>query len=559
MSRAPTTPNPTPNEQPAPARVTGGPASRVSLRRLAHLVASPDARLWSIAIVAFIVVGCLLRVLRWIDNPGLWLDEAFLSINLIDKPFADVFGALRFLQSAPPGFLFAEKSAEVLIGDADRWLRLFPLLASLSSVVLFAYSARRILAAPAAALAVALFATAEPLLLRAAEVKHYSTDLAVTTALVALYLWTVDAPTDRRKRRALVLAFVGSALLWLSFPAVFTFAALIAALVVHAWDTRSREVLVGAAAGAALLLVSFGVVYTVASSNVSNVSSSLFGGEDEGIAAFGRLSTIENAWWLFREPGGFDNETGALAAMLALLGVFALARRGTLGRLALCGLPLLLAAAADFVDRYPLGGRFSVFLAPVLVLLVARGAQWLVAWSRQPLVVGAAIGLFLAASPLAIAAYHAVEPPARSDVKPILRHLVREWQEGDALYVYPDAQYQLRYYAQCTTCSVSGKDFPWPIRLAPPGPPGEQYAPALESAPPIVVVGSREDPSVPLGALEDLPRQGRVWLLFSTNPLSHNGLDDENLIVRTLERQGAQLETVRARGVRLYLIDRARP
>lgn len=552
MSRAPTTPV----EPAAPSGAAAARSSR-SLRRRVELAARPDARLWSILIIVAVVVGCLLRVLRWIDNPGLWLDESFLSINLINKPFEDIFGPLQFLQSAPPGFLLAEKGAEVLIGDADRWLRLFPLLASLGSVLLFAYSARRVLAAPAAALAVALFATAEPLLLRSAEVKHYSTDLAMTTLLVALYLWTVDAPAGRRTRRALLLGVVAPLTLWLSFPAVFTVAALVAALVVHAWDTRSREVLTGAATGAVLSLVSFGVVYTIASSNVSSVSSSLFGGADEGFSAVGRLKTIENAWWLFKEPGGFDNETNSLAAMLALLGVIALARRGTLGRLTLFGLPLLLAAAADLLDRYPLGGRFSVFLVPLLVLLVARGAQWLVAWSRQPLVVGAIVGLFLVASPVAIAGYHAVENPARSDVKPILSHLVREWQEGDSLYVYPDAQYQLRYYSQCKSCSVSGKDFPWPIRLAPPGPPGEQYAPALESAPPSVVIGSREDPDVPLGALEDLPQKGRIWLFFSTTPLSHDGLDDENLIVRTLTQDGSTLKTFHARGARLYLIDRA--
>jgi len=122
--------------------------------------------------------------------------------------------------------------------------------------------------------------------------------------------------------------------------------------------------------------------------------------------------------------------------------------------------------------------------------------------------------------------------------------------------VYPDAQYQLRYYTECTDCAISGKTFPWPSRLAPPGPPGDQYARALESVPPTVVVGSRTDPSAPLGDLSRLPRRGRVWLLFSTDPLSHHGLDDENLILWTLERKGKLLDELRVRGARLYLVQR---
>src|SRR5262249_40370567 len=135
----------------------------------------------------------------------------------------------------------------------------------------------------------------------------------------------------------------------------------------------------------------------------------------------------------------------------------------------------------------------------------------------------------------------------------LLRHLVDNWKRGDALYVYPDSQYQLRYYTQCKDCSISGKDFPWPARLAPPGPPGEQYAPALESVPPTVVVGSRDAADAPLGDLARLPKTGRVWLYFSTSPLAHNGLDDENLIVWTMKRKAKLIDELRSRGGQLYL------
>ena len=186
-TRAPTTPE---------GPVAAGDARHGRFSSLGPLerALAADARLWTGVTVAAAVLGCVLRILRWADNPGLWLDESFLSINLIDKSFSGIFGQLQFLQTAPAGFLLAQKTVETVLGDADWSLRLFPLLASLLSVVLFVYIARRVLAAPAAALAVTLFATVEPLLLRSADVKHYSTDVAVTTVLVALYLWSANAP-----------------------------------------------------------------------------------------------------------------------------------------------------------------------------------------------------------------------------------------------------------------------------------------------------------------------------------------------------------------------------
>lgn len=525
---------------------------------IGRLFATEGAQLWIVASYMAVGLGCALRALRWIDNPGLWLDESFLAINLLDKSFADILGPLRFLQAAPPAYLLAAKSAQTLLGDAEWSLRLVPIGASLVSVVLFAYVARRLLAPPAAVLAILLFATGEPLLLRAADVKHYSVDVAVTTGLLALYLWAVSARPEHTKRRLVVLTVVAPFVLWLSFPAAFTIAALVAALALHGRQRRSGAATATAGILAVFALVTFVAVYAIAAGNASRVSASLFSSADAGLAV-GRLKTLENAWWMFVEPGGFDNEVNSLAALLAGFGLIALLRRDQLDRLALLAVPLALAAVADLIDRYPLGGRFSLFLVPFILLLVARGAQAVVGWSRRPVLVATGVGVFLVAPQLAIASYHTLEPPARSDVKPLLQHLIRAWEEGDSLYVYMDSQYQLRYYSQCDDCAISGADFPWPTRLAPAGEPRDQYAPALESVPPEVVIGSREGSDQPVGDLELLPRAGRVWLLFSTEPRKHDGLDDERLLLRALERDGALIEEITARGARLYLVERMAP
>lgn len=530
--------------------------TRAPARRRAELALASDARLWTTLAYAAAAFGCVLRLLRYVDNPALWLDEAFLSLNLMDKSLADVLGPLDFLQSAPPGFLLVEKGAEMIIGDAEQSLRLFPMLASLASVVLFLFIARRVLAPPAAVLAIVLFATGEPLLERAAEVKPYSVDVMVATLLAALTLWFLDAPPSAMIARAATLGAVGIVALWLSFTAAFTLAAAVAALSVHALAIGSRRMLGAAAVVGGVALAIFGAVYAVASSNVSRLSAAIFSGADD--SATGRLDTVQDAWSVFVNPGGFANGTHGLAALLACFGVFAFARRGMFDRMALFALPPLLAIGADLVHRYPLSGRFSLFLVPSLLVLVALGAEALVSWSRRPLVVSTGLAVFLVASPLALGAYHILEPPAREDIKPLLMHLAREWKHGDALYVYPEAQYALRYYSTCEECAPSKDEFPWPTRLAPPSAPDQRPARALESVPPTVIVGVRDAPGAPLSDLDRAPRAGRLWLLFS-HVRSHTPLDDERVLLTELQRDGELLETVRARGAQLYLYERPAP
>lgn len=523
---------------------------------LEQLISGQDGLLWSVAAYAAVALGCVLRILRWADNPSLWLDEALLALNLLDMPLGEILGTLQFLQAAPPAFLLATESVETVLGDSEWSLRLVPLLASLASVVLLAYVARRLLTPPAAALAIILFATGEPLLLRSADAKHYSVDVAVTTGLLALSVWAVSAKPDRAWRRFVVVAALAPLALWLSFAAAFTIAGIVVALGLRGWQSRSRAAAISASVIAIASVVVLVAALAVAGGNAGRVSASVVGRDDPALSV-GRLKTIEDAWWTLVEPGGFDNGRNALAALLGGFALAALTRRETLDRLALLVVPLALAAVADMLDRYPLGGRFSQFLVPPLVIFVATGAQALVGWSRRPVLVAAGVGMILASSPVAVAAYHAFEPPARSDVKPLLRHLVQAWEDGDSLYVYGDSQYQLRYYAQCETCSISGADMPWPTKLAPPSDPSVQYAPALLSVPPHFIVGSTGSSERSEKDFERLPTSGRVWLLFSTDSRTHDGLDDEKLLLHILEEDGSRLaDSVVTRGARLYLIDR---
>lgn len=498
-------------------------------------------------------LGAVLRVGRYLDNRSLWLDESFLAINLLDKSFGDLLGRLDFVQSVPPGFLLVERAVVSALGDTEYSLRLLPLLSSLAALLLFHGVARRLLPPPAALLALLLFATNDVLLYQAAEVKPYSSDVAVALALVWLYLRAAESGSPSSRRALVALALAGPVAVWLSFTAAFVLGAIFVALAVQALEERSRRMVPALGAMGAAWLVSFAGMYAVARGNVDRISSEIFAGGDSEPAGAGIRNVVHDAWSSFVNPGGFDNGVNGLAALLFVLGVAALVMHRRLDRLALLLLPIGLNALAALLDLYPLGGRYSIFLVPFLVLLVAAGAAELVSWSRHQAAVATVVAVFLVGPSVAVAVAGLVDPPAREDVKPLLSAVVAGWQPGDTLFVYRNSQYALRYYTECGGCDPSGADFPWPARLAPSSSADEQFAPALESVPPAVVVGAQgPGAGTPAVELDRLPTRGRVWLLFS-HVREHNGLSEEGLLLQALDLRGRRLEQRTADGARLYL------
>ena len=127
-----------------------------------------------IGIIAFVLIaGAALRISQFVANPSLWFDEIAVARNVFDRPLgALLFEPLDYGQTAPPGFLLAEKTATLLLGRTDWGLRLFPFLASLASLFVFAHLAGRLLSAAGAVVSITLFAFAFPLIYFVTQTKQ---------------------------------------------------------------------------------------------------------------------------------------------------------------------------------------------------------------------------------------------------------------------------------------------------------------------------------------------------------------------------------------------------
>ncbi len=524
------------------------PAGRLVENLGQRLILASTALSWAV-----VGAGVLLRVARFLDNRSLWLDEAWIAINITEKSWDELLRPLDFLQAAPIGFLFAQKSAITLFGSTEYALRVVPLLSAIAAVFLFRYVAERLLSPAVALFALVLFAFNPFLLYQASEAKPYSSDLAVGLLLLALGIRA--AAKDVSPRSLLPLALVAPLAIWLSFPAIIVLSAVFGGLMLYTLN-GGRKGIVPLTGLAVIWVVLFAGVVAVTSANVSDARASIFGNGD---ASRVRRSAdvVHEMWASFVNPGGFQNGTNGLAVLVFIVGVLVLACRRRLAPLALLGLPIALSGLAALMGRYPLGGRFSLFLVPFIVMLIAIGAFEVISKSRLPGVATVLVTAFLAGPMVVGAAADATSPPERDEIKPLLNVLVRDWRAGDSIYVSRNAQYPLRYYARCAECDPPADVYPFPARLAA-SPPG-QFAPALDSVLPVVVVARQETtPMRIISSARPLFDRTRVWLLFVHVDTTEE-LFEERLITAEFGSRGRLRERVREPGASLYLYESRGP
>src|ERR1700679_4189582 len=128
----------------------------------------------STQIQIFVALGLLLRLRQYFLFRSLWLDESFLSLNIIHRSAHELLKPLDYHQGAPILFLLLQKAIVTVFGSGELALRFIPLVCGIASIFLFVKFARWILPPNAVPIAVALFAIAEPLTYFSSEVKQYS-------------------------------------------------------------------------------------------------------------------------------------------------------------------------------------------------------------------------------------------------------------------------------------------------------------------------------------------------------------------------------------------------
>ena len=82
-----------------------------------------SSRQLAIVALALIGMGAILRLAKFLQNPGLWVDEAMIAVNVGRRSFAQLAEPLDYIQLAPVPWLWLEKLLVEIGGMQELVLR----------------------------------------------------------------------------------------------------------------------------------------------------------------------------------------------------------------------------------------------------------------------------------------------------------------------------------------------------------------------------------------------------------------------------------------------------
>jgi hypothetical protein len=472
-----------------------------------------DGRKWGYKELAWALalLGIAIRLEQYLYNRSLWMDEAMVGLNLIQRTFGQLTKPLEFHVTEPIFWLFTSKLCNVLLGGRELALRLPEITAGIISVLLVLALGKRLLSPAGVCIAVGWFALSRPLIYYSSELKPYGSDPAVAALLWLVALWVILKPT---RARILALAILGAVAVWFSYPALFVLSGLGLTILWWALAQGGWRRLAPFVPALVLWVVSFGANYWFFLHASSHDSMLL-----------NNYRPLRLSLWHFADLEGLLEMIFALqqTPFTILLGVAVFAfcvgciyywRRN---RFVLCLLvtPLLFAMLASTLHLYPAVGRFYNFFAPAMAILIAAGAEALMRVGeekRTPASVVLVILLFV--QPVLSAREIVVHPLEVQELRPVLAYVQSHQQTGDVWYIYPFTEMAYRYYAEAY--GLSGND---------------------------VILGSRwvwgRSHSEVFAQDAARLRGRRVWVVIA-NPGRVDGKDDFSLLVQAFDNAGTR-------------------
>jgi hypothetical protein len=157
--------------------------------------------------------GITLSLIQFIYNRSLWLDEAKLALNIIDRDFFQLLQPLGEEQISPILFLLIEKLFTLILPGSEYGLRIFVLLCYVTALgVFFLMINTTFRNLYTTIFALSLFVFNPKLIYYSSEVKQYMCDVLV---IGSMYYVTIKQYSKHNKR-SVALATLGSISIFLS-------------------------------------------------------------------------------------------------------------------------------------------------------------------------------------------------------------------------------------------------------------------------------------------------------------------------------------------------------
>lgn len=440
---------------------------------------NPDATrttgLWygDAVVVLILLVAAVLRLAPYLARVSLWLDEAMIALNIASRSYLGLLRPLDYDQVAPVPFLWAERLMLQLGGTNELALRALPVIAGILLPFALWPVARRLLRRDAAILAVA-FAAFSPLLIHFSnEVKPYSLDALTAVVLIRLALDVVDRARPTAWRR---LAIGGVVAVCVSATAIFVLAGIIGAIatapMLRHRNGNTRRLALAAAAWVAVFGMTYLAFYrpSMRSSYMQIVWEGAFlspGTPHLVRLAWNIVSQIVMQAFVTQHEITSPVWPGLVTAgvlLLALIGLVALARSWGGWAAFLVAGPIAAVVAASVLHRYPIASRTTLFIPPLLMVMLAAGLVAVTSiLSRKFPRLNLFLFGFFCLTPAAVGDLQgAIRPRRFEDVRPLVREFIQRHHAGEPVYIFSRAVPAWTFY----TTNWSSPDTMRLIRLA---------------------------------------------------------------------------------------------
>lgn len=485
----------------------------------------------NIAAFTLFMVGVLLRLRQYLTGRSLWVDEAMLALNIVNRDILGLFKPLDYDQGAPLGFLLVEKIFNLLFGRNEYALRLFPFLLGILSIWLFYQLLKRLVQNETVVLiALALFVISPRLIYYSSEVKQYIVDVVVTIALLLIASPIFEGQADGR--RFVRLALVGLVALWFSHPALFVLAGIgLALVIVHAQrrDASGVRYVIGTGV---LWVANIGFLYLLILNDLQNNAYM----KEYWHGGFMPLPPWSDPAWFIkvaieniRLQYGFAAFMVYPAAVLMLVGWLVLWKRYRNYAMAI-GLILLTTLIASAFQLYPVLERMILFTIPLGLILIGVSLAAISetlsrsAWLKHAVVLSVAAALLY--GPLTASAEVFVHPKYFEHIRPAMSTIRDTWKDGDVLFVTNGAVPAFEYYAP-----MYGLD-------------GITYVSTQRQ--------DYQNVQNIVAQLEPLKGQPRVWVLMS-HVYENSDFNEKSLITEYFKKNGMRKREFRMPGTSVYL------
>ena len=404
-----------------------------------------------IAVGVVLLLGFILRLKQFLIGRSLWLDEAMLALNIVNRDYAGLFKPLDYDQGAPIGFLLVEKTLNLLIGDHEFVFRIFPLVVGIVALYLFYLLLRRTTTSIGLLTGLALFAVSPELIYYSSEMKQYIVDVGIAIALLLLATPILESKVS--KRNYIYLGLAGILALWFSHPALFILAGLGVVLFLQALWQRKKPNMLSIIIVGAIWLSNLGLLYFVTLRGLSRNAFLL----DYWQENFMPLPPWTDWMWfalVFKDL--LQNQIGIstpawLAIVILTFGFIFLIRKNRIYASVLLAVFIFSLIASAF-RVYPLGGRLSLFLVPLMIILIGQFIDGLQSVSSKlhklSITLAIVAGIYLLYSPANVSLHNFIKPKYFEHIRPTMATLSKNWMEGDVLFVSYGAVPAFRFYAE---------------------------------------------------------------------------------------------------------------